>query len=58
MTQIRIALTALFLGLIAAPALAGGISLDLPRLQFPADDAGATRGCSSVAAPVCPAPGK
>lgn len=53
MTRIRMILTALLLGLIAAPALAGGIAMDLPRLQFPTDGADTTRGCLSVTTPVC-----
>jgi hypothetical protein len=53
MTQIRMTLTALALGLTAAPAFAGGVAIDLPRLQFPTDDAGTTRGCQSVTSPVC-----
>lgn len=53
MTRIRTLLTAIALGLIAAPVLAGGVSMDLPRLQFPTDDAGATRDCHSVTTPVC-----
>ncbi|MCV2873742.1 hypothetical protein OEZ71_15695 [Defluviimonas sp. WL0050] len=53
MTRIRTLITAIALGLTAAPALAGGVTFDLPRLQFPTDGAGATRGCHSVTTQVC-----
>ncbi|MGB3315331.1 MAG: hypothetical protein WBB85_13035, partial [Albidovulum sp.] len=53
MTRIRMTLTAIALGLTAAPALASSGTIDLPRLQFPTDGADATRGCHSVTTPVC-----
>lgn len=58
MTRIRTLLVAATLALTAAPAFAGGISIDLPRLQFPADDAATTRSCQSVITPVCAPNGK
>ncbi len=53
MTRIRTILTAAAFGLIAVPALAGGISINLPRLEFPSDDGGATRTCQTVTTPGC-----
>jgi hypothetical protein len=46
MTRIRMSLTALAFGLVAMPALAGGIAFDLPRLDFPAPTPDATRACT------------
>lgn len=58
MTRTRTFLAAAALGMIAAPAFAGGITFDLPRLQFPTDGAGSTRGCHSVTVPACETDGK
>ena len=44
MTVLRTTFLAAFLGLAAVPALAGGIVIDLPRLEFPTG-AEVTRGC-------------
>ncbi|MEZ5779133.1 MAG: hypothetical protein R3E44_12310 [Paracoccaceae bacterium] len=54
MTHIRTSLTALALGLVAAPAFAGGIVMDFPRLIYPAPDSQTTRDCAAVTAPGLP----
>lgn len=41
---------ALVLG--AAPGFAGGFGVELPRFEFPAPQADASRGCQSVASAV------
>lgn len=51
MTHSRATLTALAFGLVALPALAGGISFDLPRLDFPAPETETSRDCVTVAVP-------
>ncbi|SPH16689.1 hypothetical protein DEA8626_00200 [Defluviimonas aquaemixtae] len=47
MEHLRTAIFALALGLLAAPALAGGVSFDLPRLDFPAPAPETTRDCAA-----------
>jgi hypothetical protein len=58
MTRIRLVLIAATMAMSAAtalPATAGGLSFDLPRLQFPAPGTGTTRACTPVATPGLPA---
>ena len=51
MNILRTASLALFLGLMAVPAMADSFGIvDLPRLEFPAG-VDATRACSDPAAP-------
>lgn len=61
MTTLRTPIVALCLGLAALPASAGGFSLDLPRLDFPAPGADTSRDCTlpllSAAPHPCAAPG-
>lgn len=57
----RNAVIGLILAVVAAPAFAGGIAVDLPRLDFPAPGtvSGSTMGCiattesAPVATPGC-----
>lgn len=58
MTRLFVAAT--FAVLIAQPALAGGMSLDLPNLTFPTGDVTvSTANCdASLDQPVCPPTGK
>lgn len=54
MKHIRTTITALAFGLLTAPAFAGGVSFDLPRLDFPTPTPETTRDCAaSVGQPVC-----
>lgn len=58
MTSARTTLAALAFGLVALPALAGGIAIDLPRLDFPApttSGADTSRGCTLPLLPGAPA---
>ena len=54
MTHIRATLIALAFGVAALPALAGGFSFDLPRLDFPAPGTETSRDCAPVANPGAP----
>jgi hypothetical protein len=61
MKTFHLTLAALALGLAALPALAGGISFDLPRLDFPAPapapataGADASRDCTLPLLPAAP----
>ncbi|MCB2129634.1 MAG: hypothetical protein KDE03_11270 [Rhodobacteraceae bacterium] len=54
MTRIRLVVIAAAMAMgatTAIPAMAGGLSFDLPRLQFPAPETGTTRACTPVATP-------
>ena len=51
MSRFRPALTAFAFVLTATPGLAFGVSVDLPRLDFPTAPAETTRGCATVTAP-------
>ena len=55
MKRISLSLAAATAILAAAPALAGGFSLDLPHLTFPAPQPDASRDCGTAAtvAPAC-----
>lgn len=59
MKTFHLTLAALALGVAALPALAGGISFDLPRLDFPApapatSGADASRDCTLPLLPAAP----
>ncbi len=56
MTYIRATFAALAFGLMALPAMAGGISFDLPRLDFPAPSTETSRDCGALALPGAPQP--
>ncbi len=47
----RIALGLVLATLTAIPALAGGIAIDLPRLDFPTQGAEVTRDCVTLLQP-------
>ncbi|OYX44910.1 MAG: hypothetical protein B7Z02_03585 [Rhodobacterales bacterium 32-67-9] len=51
MAYIRATFIALAFGLVALPAVAGGISFDLPRLDFPAPGTDTSRDCTAVTLP-------
>ena len=55
MNRIRVILTAVSLGIVALPAAAGGISFDLPRLEFPAPGTETSRDCVAPLLPGSPA---
>lgn len=50
MTPLRSFLLGLALALAGLPAAAGGISFDLPHLQFPPTDAQSSRDCPTPTA--------
>ncbi|WP_413864255.1 hypothetical protein [Albidovulum sp.] len=59
MTSFRAPIVALCMSLAALPAAAGGISFDLPRLEFPApapatSGADASRDCTLPLLPAAP----
>mgnify|MGYP001187260130 CR=1 FL=1 len=56
MTSFRAPIVALCMSLAALPAAAGGISFDLPRLEFPASGADASRDCTLPLLPGAPHP--
>ncbi|WP_415183697.1 hypothetical protein [Phaeovulum sp.] len=47
----RIALGLILATLTALPTLAGGFSMDLPRLDFPTQGAQVTRDCATLLQP-------
>lgn len=49
MKALAASLTALFL--ISAPAFAGGLTMDLPRLTWPTDAPATTRSCVTTTTP-------
>ena len=55
MAQIRTSLLALGISLVAVPALAGGVAIDLPRLTFPTPQTETSRDCMAIALPGAPA---
>lgn len=56
MKTLRAPIVALCLSLVALPAAAGGISFDLPRLDFPAPGADTSRDCMLPILPGAPHP--
>ena len=53
MTPLRLIPALLVASLAALPVFAGGFSFDLPRLEFPAPSADATKGCNIATQPGC-----
>lgn len=51
MAHIKATFIALVFGLVAAPAIAGSFSFDLPRLDFPAPGTDTSRDCTAVVLP-------